>query len=334
MNVFADYHHCGLYHALELLFEKRLGFNLFRPIGLSWAEKGYWQYSDDLSCQREYLDIIGCELKKEGYYIQYDNHEGITHKCLTFSQFQETPIDLIIATCGQHGVLYNKLRSDYKPKAKYIRLTGNANETVNWGIDRNLIDTTNSYDPPSSVNKVVVHQEFDESLFSFSPPSRVKKIKSYINLYANNKSYYTYLALKASLPEYQWFEHGHQNKDGFIESTAELAESMKDSLFISQLKSGGDGYGHTIHQAFALGRPVITYQSDYKGKMAYPLIIPGETAICMDNYTIQDSVKEIRRFTDFALYEMISENASRRFKNLVSFDEDERKIRAFLSNLL
>ena len=40
--VFADYHHSGLYRSFELLFEKRLGGTLFKPIGWDWWNQGYW----------------------------------------------------------------------------------------------------------------------------------------------------------------------------------------------------------------------------------------------------------------------------------------------------
>ena len=43
MRVFADYHHSALYESLRLLFEERLDWKLYKPIGTEWYANGYWK---------------------------------------------------------------------------------------------------------------------------------------------------------------------------------------------------------------------------------------------------------------------------------------------------
>jgi len=46
MIVFCDFHHGGLYHAMHKLFVERLGYEMYRPIGMDWVTRGYWYVSD------------------------------------------------------------------------------------------------------------------------------------------------------------------------------------------------------------------------------------------------------------------------------------------------
>ena len=77
MRIFADYHHGGLYHALHILFCERMGFELYRPIGFEWAERGYWKYSENPPTIAQYLDPKNCELRPDGYYYWRDTAEEI-----------------------------------------------------------------------------------------------------------------------------------------------------------------------------------------------------------------------------------------------------------------
>src|SRR3990172_6286612 len=54
-NVLADFHHAGLLQSLILLFENRLGGNVYRPIGMEWADQGYWKVFDHPATRLQYL---------------------------------------------------------------------------------------------------------------------------------------------------------------------------------------------------------------------------------------------------------------------------------------
>ena len=61
MNVFCDKHHISLLYSLQLLFEKRLGGNLFTPIGEEWFTQGYWKgaeaYGNHPSTIKQFLSL-------------------------------------------------------------------------------------------------------------------------------------------------------------------------------------------------------------------------------------------------------------------------------------
>jgi hypothetical protein len=107
MKIFTDLHHNDLYYALISLFEKRLGYEVYRPIGLDWFHNGYWKiaapYNHAMDTVRQYLDIDQTdwvnapwhEYKQanSNYFINdevYHVHEPIHdyhQKAITFDQF-------------------------------------------------------------------------------------------------------------------------------------------------------------------------------------------------------------------------------------------------------
>ena len=333
MKIFCDYHHAGLYHAISRLFEGRLGHELYRPIGLEWATNGIWQYSEMLAVQRQYLDLVGMTDTGKGYYTTYENSEQINHKLVTWDQFMQTDFDIILGTVSQHELPFSYLQKRYKPQAKFVRLAGNSGEPFDWELTKNLIDTTGLYPAPLLTNYVNVHQEFDESLFEYSGPGDPKKIRTYVNCFNESPHFGEYKLIRAQLSDYEWKEHGHHGQDGFLVPVTNLAQSMKEAGFILHIKSHGEGYGHIIHNAFACGRPIITVKEYYKGKMAEPLIIDGETAICLDGRSLQENIERIRYYSDPERYQKLCENAHRVFHENVNFKDDAEKVKEFLKRL-
>ena len=124
MNIFCGWHHGGLYESLSLLFEKRLGHTLYRPIGLEWYEKGFWQYSHNPGTVLQYLqpresvDLLSTTLD---HFICPDQAHGYDHRALTFQQFLEKDIDIVIASVANHEASFSRLIREYKPDAKFIR---------------------------------------------------------------------------------------------------------------------------------------------------------------------------------------------------------------------
>src|SRR5258708_34548481 len=117
MKIYTALHHLDLYYSLQLLFEKRLGYELYRPTGREWFTNGYWHiarpYGDDPSTIGQYLDIGSIpkdhypplnDLVKpeEGIYIMEDKHNNTTNKAITFDKFIRTKFDIIIASIPDH----------------------------------------------------------------------------------------------------------------------------------------------------------------------------------------------------------------------------------------
>ncbi len=332
-KVFADYHHGGLYHALHILFVERLGWELYRPVGMEWAEKGIWKYSDNPPTQRQYLDPDKHELRKDGYYYWRDNSEEIDHKCLTFKQFEKMDIDIVLATVFQHEATFKHLQVTKKPKAKFVRLIGNSGAPVNWNITRNLIDTTNLYPAPDGVKRVVWHQEFPDDLFYYTEPKSQKIVKQYLNCFDETPFYEIWKTYENLMDNYQWFMHGLNGDDGFISPVSKLAQSMRETSWIWHIKQHGEGYGHIVHNAFCVGRPLITIRDYYKGKIAYPMMKDEETCLDLEGYSIEENINRIRWFSDPKRHKAMCEACRKEYEENVDFDQDFKRVKEFLGRL-
>jgi len=333
MKVFADYHHGGLFHSLHILLCERFGWELFRPTGLEWAEKGYWLYSENPPTQRQYLDPSNCVLRPDGYYYWRDSSEEIDHKCLTWDQFLETDIDVILCTVYQHSYSFFELCKKYKPQAKFVRLVGNSGEPIDWNVIPNFIDTTNLYPGPSSTNRIVWHQEFPDHLFYWQDPPKIKRIRSYLNCFNETPYYPIWHQYKERLPEFEWKMHGLNGDDGFITPVSALAESMRNTSFIWHIKQHGEGYGHIIHNAFAVGRPVITVKSYYQGKLAEPLLEDEVTCLDLGVRSIESNVNRINYFSEPERLLKMAQNCRKRFYEMVNFDKEADNLKVFFNNL-
>src|SRR3990167_11563745 len=114
MKVFADEHHQDLAYSLHLLFEHRLGYELYKPIGLEWFEQGYWDiakpYGNNPGTINQYL-----EKRTQQFYP-----DGCPHRLMTLEEFQETDIDIVLASIPDHFETYTRLIKDHKPNAKLV----------------------------------------------------------------------------------------------------------------------------------------------------------------------------------------------------------------------
>ncbi|MEK6881264.1 MAG: hypothetical protein AABY22_16705, partial [Nanoarchaeota archaeon] len=147
MKVFTDFHHGDLYYSFQLLFEKRLGWELYRPIGTDWQSEGFWKiadpYGDNSDTIMQFLGISpGWKPKdqtpplndvsyKEGdVYQLFEYPHGTRHKAITLETFKEMDIDIVIASIPAHFAPFQRLIDLYKPKAKLICHFGN----ILWNV--------------------------------------------------------------------------------------------------------------------------------------------------------------------------------------------------------
>uniref|UniRef100_A0A6H1ZC36 Glycosyltransferase n=1 Tax=viral metagenome TaxID=1070528 RepID=A0A6H1ZC36_9ZZZZ len=324
MNVFCDFHHGGMYHAMHLLFVDRLGCNLYRPVGYEWVERDLWHVSELKPTQAAYLNPGGEHWRGEdGIWHWRDNGAELQHDCITFEQFWDMPIDLIISTHPAHEEPYQRLL-ELKPGARLIRVCGNTGEVIH-GKAGNVMDST-GYFRGQAENYIVFHQEFPlEPFVDMLPPQGV--ISQYLNFFRNHPSLAYWEKYRPELPEYQWRMYGHQGDDGFLSPLGRIAASMADTSFVWHIKT--EGYGHIIHNAYAAGRPVITEIGRYRGYTAEALLEDGVT--CVD---ISGGADAIRHHGQPDELLKMCENARERFRQVVDFDAEEQEIRAFIERLV
>jgi hypothetical protein len=370
-NVFTDFHHASLLQSFILLFEKRLGGNVYRPIGMEWAENGFWKVYDHPATQAQYLGIgaatpdntprlnevvdqgPGEKIQEfgamwTGAYLCHDIDSGQTNKAITFDAFMRGKFDIVIASIPEHIEPFKRLCAIHPSRPKLIYQIGNA-----WipeqGLATNVMASA-KMPPIAGTNFIEYHQEFDTKVFA--PPehegkffscdcayhSPGKRIASFVNVFNAQEhfrhDYQLFTEVERAMPSWSFKSYGGQCRDGAVGPSEVLALEMKHSRFIWHTKAGGDGYGHIIHNAAAVGRPLIVKAEYYKGKMAEPLLIDGVTCITIDGLSISDIVNKINYYNDPARYGILCRAAYDNFTRVVDFDKEFKDLQNFLTNLV
>lgn len=333
MKILACRHHASLFYSLKLLFEDRLGHELYFPIGMEWHEKGYWNYTsnNDPYVIQQFLVGFSNELvigQKHDDYIEVEElFHGYTQKGMTFDQFLKTDVDIIMPTIKNHEELFAKLIRDHKPNAKLIRQEGNNDFVIN-PICKNVMSSVppNGITIPEGTNIVYYHQEFDTNLFSYTPMRNFRRVTNMMNCLPQWESIKDWNRLKEQSSGYEFKMHGILGDDGNIDRVNGVAEAIKNSTWIFQLKQGENGGGHLTHNAMAIGRPLICKRSYLKYLFDKGVLEHGITCIDLEDENKID--------VDSLNPEEMGKELNRRWKELVDFDKEEQEIREFLGRLL
>lgn len=348
MNVFADFHHAGLFESLRILFVDRLGHELYRPIGESWFDMGYWKiaepYGNAPDTIGQYLGINdeawdafknlnGNYVLEDRVYHIFDFDEKCHHKAITLETFRDMEFGIVIASIPSHILPYRRLIERFQPNAKLIYQVGN-----DWGwmgvpSVKNVMASAIIPRVPEDVHYISYHQEFDLDIFHKGEPHRQKNAYSFIHCMSGYPDWGGLLELEKAMPDYDFKFFGASCRDGCVGGIEGVADKMREAMWIVHVKAGGDGYGHAIHNAFAVGRPLIVKAGYYRGKLAEPLLTDGVTCVDLDNRSPQGARDMIRTIMAEGRYEGMVDACRERFDRHVNFDEEEKQLRVFLDNL-
>lgn len=355
-KILADFHHGDLYESLRILFEERLGWELYRPIGTEWYTQGYWMVFDHPDTAKQYLglnlgvepkDIRGVPVTKDhgqaawlnraasettpGVYLIHDhNHGGKYHRGITLEQARKTKFDVLLSSMPKHFEMYEKLRQESFPEAKHIFQMGN----VGWNVPstaRNVLNSTSTV-VPSNVNSVQYHQEFSLKEFKFTGSPGTLGPKSLCNLMHWNGQHFLpkFNALKSILVPNGWTvkNFGAGNDDGPVDNPADVFQQFS---FLWHVKRHGDGYGFNLHNAFACGRPTLISSAETSGQIAQALFNDGTTSIDVAKRTPYQIAAILENMA--ANYTIHTCATYGRFRDVVNFDKEEVEIRKFLETL-
>ncbi len=332
--VFTEWHHGGLFHFISLLFEKRLGGMVFGPVGYEWQKNGFWRLSKLPDTIKQYLEPSYTKEAADGWHYYYDKAELSTQRRIFLEEFKKMKFDIILCTLQEHEYSFRELWQKYQPQAKYIRLTGNVGEQVNWDNFYNYIDTSGLYRPPSSINSIVINQEFPLDHFYYQDPVNHRRISNFMNNLRETPALQIWEALKPKLLDFDFKMHGSNGDDGMIDGLNNLGQAMRESAFIFQIKHHGEGFGHVIHNAYACGRPVITLMEHYRGKLAEKFLRNDYSAIVIDDYDLDTLVRKIRYWSIPENHLRMCRNAYNIFRETVDFNDDEIRFREFMERLI
>lgn len=366
-SVFTDFHHASLLQSLILLFEKRLGGKVYRPIGMEWAERGFWKVYDHPATQAQFLGIgaatpdgsealnevesegarIGNDGKRFPVYFCHDIDSGQTNKAITFDGFMSMKIDIVIASIPQHIEPFKRLCAEHPSRPKLIYQIGNQ-----WNGENTALNIMASAKMPriDGVNFIEYHQEFDIEVFHYEEPRTVKmpvsgeiyhfpkqKISSFVNCFdvADHFKYdfELFQTVERNMNGWTFESHGGQCRNGAVGPARKLADTMREARFIWHTKVGGDGYGHVIHNAAAIGRPLIVRKADYQGKLAETLLIDKVTCIAIDGLAESQIRSEIEYYSEQSRYMAMCKATYENFKKVCNFDAEFEQLKSFLASL-
>lgn len=338
-----------------MLFEGRLHGAVFRPIGVDWAEKGFWKVYDHPATVEQFLGIGGATPDGtarlndvvlnpiDGLYHCKDIEGDRTNKAITLDLFLRSPIDIVIASIPDHIEPFKKLCIIHPKHPRLIYQIGNA-WTIEAGHAPNIMASAHIQDVPADINFVEYHQEFDTNIFkpidfevlgeTWQP---LPNIFSFVNVF-NVQSHFAadwafFTQIEREMTSWVFKSYGGQCRDGCCNGSRELADKMREARFIWHTKAGGDGYGHVLYNSAAVGRPLITKKSYYHGKMGAELMIDGETCIDIDNLGIEEIKNKINYYDEPDRYKNICNNVYNNFLKVCNFDHEFEKIKTFLRDL-
>jgi len=352
MNIFADLHHGDLYYSFYLLFEKRLGFKLYRPIGLEWFHEGFWKigdpYPDPMDTALQYLNLTPegedsvflnhfkgdpeFEKEKDVYYC-WQETQHFHHRGITLEKFKEMNFDIIITSFPGHEGVYSRLRDEFQPSAVLISHLGNNLQKTK------VKHVMASIDPRTVIlrddQKVVFcRQEFDMSLFNYLPIDPVKK--KIISVGHNLITKDLFLKFEKALPEFEFKMYGINCRDGVLHTLNEIAYEMKSSTFGWMVRGPrfGDGYsGHVFLNWVKTGRPLIVRSSDNVKLPPSSLVFHNENCIDLSVVDFETAVGMIREFSEPIKYKELCLNMKKTAEREIDFDADELKMRKFLEEI-
>lgn len=344
MRVLIDYHHADLFESHLLTMHDRFGWDVYRPIGMEWFDQWYWNFEREWhgdAVAHQYLDIWSTDTQLEDRFERYDTtHPGRVLQMVTLDQFMQSDWDLIISSVPSNARGFEKLAR--LKGAAWVIHVGNQWGDEQWERMPNAAILTTTSTIPPSIPHVVVHQEFSLADFRYEEPSGFGPVRSFVNCFPETPEYPNFQRTAALDPDLGWEVYGalgtgveDQWWKGELNSTPAVAEAMRGSGVIWHAKHWSDGFGHVIHDAFAVGRPVFGYQRYYADKLAGPLWIEGKTSFDVERHGPMGSIGLIRELQqDRDRYLRMCEDAAARFREVVSFDEDADKLKALLENAM
>lgn len=360
MNVLVDRHHAGLLYSLQLLFEDRLGYDLYIPIGDKWWESKVWQfgkgYGDD-RLARQYLTINDAELilgldeatpardaeEADGHYVLRDMAEYPERpiRCVTMEQFKNLgDWGFIIATVPDNAPGFAWLAKQVD--AEFVYQVGNHNQFIDWSLDPIVLSSSEA---PIRGRGVTVHQEFEkDTVFQYRDPAPlyerdpyvpftpVHSTGSFVNCFNRIPRELAYWqATRAELPGWRFAMHGSDGDDGKVGPCPTLADVISSFGFGWHDKPHGDGFGHVIHYLASIGRPLVGNSQHYRGLFAEGLWEDGTTCIDTAGRSPGETAVLLNEIAvDPERHERMCRAIRERVDTLCDFDAEEVKIREVL----
>lgn len=307
MRILCDRHHAGLLYSLQLLFEDRLGMELYVPVGLEWWAEGYWRFGEvfgDDRLAQQYLaepEAHGWDLKFEHHGPYWETRDVEFPERLIYGleleDFRGMEFDYVLASVQENQRGFHRLAKEVG--AHYVLQVGNRGQQVDWDLDPSAIV---SAEAPIRGRGVMYHQEYSkDDVFRFADPALADRFvaRSFVNCFDSiHTEYALFQRFRAEAESlvgwkggFKCTVHGHDGEHGLVHPTTAIAARMSSAGWAYHDKPQGDGFGHVIHYWASVGRPLIGHASYYNGLMPGPLWEDGVTAINLDHRTPEEAAR-------------------------------------------
>ena len=302
-RVLVDRHHADLYYGLQRLFEDRLGYSVYTPVGPQWWDAGYWRFGEgygDDRLARQFLTLAGWEPNLPaaagyGVWQTVDDHHperpvwGAELGAVLAAPHEWTHV---VATVQDNQAGFARLAREIG--ATYVYHVGNARQQIDWSLDPLVLNATEA-----ALGGVDIAQEFDHTTtFRYREPATVRRVTSFVNLLPLiPEAWESFEGLRSRLPSYEFRAFGHECPDGFRKPVGTLADEMAEAGWAYHDKVTGDGFGHVVHNWAAVGRPLIGHARYYAGQRAEPLWRDLETCIDLDRHDLDEAAAILREMT-------------------------------------
>jgi hypothetical protein len=359
VRVLVDYHHHDLWESLELLFTDRFGWELLRPIGMDWFEQGYWNHERKWhgdAIARQYLEPWGSDVSDlDGRLSRLDTSHNRVQKLVTLEQARELRPDIVISTLAHNHEGMARFAAEvgatFGLQIGNVRFGAQDMAEDRWDLaDFGLVSGVMPLTPPKP--HVTYHQEF--AVPEYTPPPRDLairapeykfgfKVASFVQCYPETDWAYKWMTDTAAVaPDFDWKVYGaygqapiDQYAAGNLDVCAYVQRAMQASDAAWHLKRWSDGYGHVIHNWFAVGRPVFGFESYYRDQLAGPLWVEGVTSYNVEGRTPAEIAALLRELRDDEdKHNRMCEAAAARFREIVNFDAEADQIRRLLEGVL
>lgn len=356
MRVLTDQHHHALAESLLMLFEDRYDHEVYFHEGMDWFDEGYWNFEREWhgdAVAHQYLEGIWVDAEPSlGYAVlrRDPRHPWRRQKGISLDAARDMEWDMVISSLPHNDEGMHRFAQEVG--AVFGVQVGNHIQQSRWDLAAFILSSSTlpGFGPEYIGRQftyagkpcVMYHQEFDLEVFRHEwPPSQRQSVASFVTCFAEMREPYAqFSALSRRHPDFDWKcygAYGSATPDelaaGDISSVPDVADAMRASRIIWHAKAWSDGFGHVIHNAFAVGRPVVGYKRYYKDKIAGPLMVEGETFFDMERPEAEviDILTRLRDDDDF--HHTISINAAARFREVVDFDSEAETIMDMLGNL-
>lgn len=351
MKALIDYHHHALWESHELTFTDRFGYELYRPIGMEWFDQGYWNFEREWHgdrVARQYLEPWGDDVDKGGHFERWDTAHDRWLKMLTLEQARAAGINVVVASVSHNHEGLARFATEVgatfgihlgNVRFSHIDMAEDRWDLAHFGI------VTTKLPMPVERPHVVIHQEFRLEDFRYDPPIHHDRfrVSSFVNCFAENRQGYgQFRVIADGHPEFDWRVYGSyggaevdQYAAGDIHRAPEVAAEMRSADVGWHTKIWSDGFGHVIHNWFAVGRPVFGYQGYYANQLAGPLWQEGVTSYNIEGRSIDEVVGLIRGLKDDPdRHRQMCEAAAARFREVVNFEADAEALRTLIESVV